>query len=151
MTYPAPRRRRLLLRTMTAFAAAGVLPLAGPATAQDFPARPIRIVVPFAPGGGNDVFARHLASRMSEVLKQQVMVENKAGAGGTIGSDIVAKSAPDGYTLLLGHTGTLAINPSLYPRLPYDAATAFVAVGPLAAAPLLLVVPPTAGSKPSPR
>ena len=111
------------------------------AFAQDFPARPVRIVVPFAPGGGNDVFARHLAASMSEVLEQQVIVENRAGAGGTIGSDIVAKAKPDGYTLLLGHTGTLAINPSLYPRLPYDAKNAFVAVGPLASAPLVLVVP----------
>jgi tripartite-type tricarboxylate transporter receptor subunit TctC len=111
------------------------------AFAQDFPARPIRIVVPFAPGGGNDVFARHLAASMTDVLKQQVIVENRAGAGGTIGSDLVAKAKPDGYTLLLGHTGTLAINPSLYPRLPYDARNAFVAVGPLASAPLLLVVP----------
>jgi tripartite-type tricarboxylate transporter receptor subunit TctC len=109
--------------------------------AEDFPARTIRIVVPFAPGGGNDVFARHLAGSMGEMLKQQVIVENRAGAGGTLGSDIVAKARPDGYTLLLGHTGTLAINPALYPRLPYDAKNAFVAVGPLASAALVLVVP----------
>jgi tripartite-type tricarboxylate transporter receptor subunit TctC len=109
--------------------------------AQDFPERTVKIVVPFAPGGGNDVFARHLASSMSEVLKQSVIVENRAGAGGTLGSDLVAKAKPDGYTLLLGHTGTLAINPALYPRLPYDAKNAFVAVGPLASAPLVLVVP----------
>src|SRR4051812_168804 len=71
------------------------------AFAQEYPSRPVKIVVPFAPGGGNDVFARHLASGMTEVLKQQVIVENRAGAGGTLGSDIVAKAAPDGYTLLL--------------------------------------------------
>jgi len=129
-----PQRRQILV-------AALAIALPRLACAQDFPARPIRIVVPFAPGGGNDVFARHLAASMSEALKQQVIVENRAGAGGTIGSDIVAKAKPDGYTLLLGHTGTLAINPSLYPRLPYDAKKAFVAVGPLASAPLVLVVP----------
>ena len=128
------RRRQFL-------AASLVVALPRLACAQEFPARPVRIVVPFAPGGGNDVFARHLAAGMTDVLKQQVIVENRAGAGGTIGSDLVAKAKPDGYTLLLGHTGTLAINPSLYPRLPYDANSAFVAVGPLASAPLLLVVP----------
>jgi tripartite-type tricarboxylate transporter receptor subunit TctC len=127
-------RRQVLIASLA-------ITLPGRAFPQDFPARPVRIVVPFAPGGGNDVFARHLAASMSEVLEQQVIVENRAGAGGTIGSDIVAKAKPDGYTLLLGHTGTLAINPSLYPRLPYDAKNAFVAVGPLASAPLVLVVP----------
>jgi tripartite-type tricarboxylate transporter receptor subunit TctC len=112
-----------------------------PAPAQTFPAKPIRIVVPFAPGGGNDVFARQLATRLGETLGQQVVIDNRPGAGGTVGTDAVAKAAPDGYTLLLGHTGTLAINPALYPRLPYDARADFVAVGPLAQAPLVLVVP----------
>jgi tripartite-type tricarboxylate transporter receptor subunit TctC len=138
-------RRRFLQHASVALPLGSALGLAiavpGTAFAQTFPSRPVRIVVPFAPGGGNDVFARHLAGRMTDLLKQQVVVENRAGAGGTIGSDIVAKAAPDGYTLLLGHTGTLAINPALYPRLPYDARTAFVAVGPLASAPLVLVVP----------
>ena len=132
---PRPGRRHIVRL------AAVALTLPRFAFAQEFPARLVKIVVPFAPGGGNDVFARHLAGKMSEVLKQQVIVENRAGAGGTIGSDLVAKAAPDGYTLLLGHTGTLAINPALYPRLPYDAKNAFVAVGPLASAPLVLVVP----------
>ena len=109
--------------------------------AQEFPAKPVRIVVPFAPGGGNDVFARQLAGRLGETLGQQVVVDNRPGAGGTVGTDAVAKAAPDGYTLLLGHTGTLAINPALYPKLPYDAKRDFVAVGPLAQAPLVLVVP----------
>ena len=138
-----PDRRTVRLRAVLAGLAIGIAALAspGPSHAQDFPARTVKIIVPFAPGGGNDVFARHLAGKMSEVLKQQVIVENRAGAGGTIGTDLVAKAAPDGYTLLLGHTGTLAINPSLYPRLPYDAKNAFVAVGPLASTPLVLVVP----------
>ena len=115
--------------------------LPNPAAAQAWPAKPIRIVVPFAPGGGNDVFARQLATRLGETLKQQVIVDNRPGAGGTVGTDAAAKAAPDGYTLLLGHTGTLAINPALYPKLPYDAKTDLVAVGPLARAPLVLVVP----------
>ncbi len=109
--------------------------------AQEFPSKPVRIVVPFAPGGGNDAFARQLATRLGEALGQQVVVDNRPGAGGTVGTDAVAKAVPDGYTLLLGHTGTLAINPALYPKLPYDAKTDFVAVGPLAQAPLVLVVP----------
>jgi tripartite-type tricarboxylate transporter receptor subunit TctC len=130
-----PARRRILQLAAVAMIQPRL------ALAQPFPARAVKIVVPFAPGGGNDVFARHLAARMSEVLGQQVIVENRAGAGGTIGSDLVAKAPADGYTLLLGHTGTLAINPALYPRLPYDAKNAFDAVGPLASAPLVLVVP----------
>ena len=94
--------------------------LAAPAQAQDYPTHPVKLVVPFAPGGGNDVFARLLAQRLSEAWKQQVIVDNRAGAGGNIGSEQVARSAPDGYTLLLGHTGSLAINPSLYTKLPFD-------------------------------
>ena len=129
-------RRRF---SIVALAAAALVPLA--LRAQTFPAKPLKIVVPFAPGGGNDVFARQLATRMGDTLKQQVLVENRPGAGGTVGSDYAAKQPADGYTLLLGHTGTLAINPALYPSLPYDAKNAFVAVGPLAAAPLVLVVP----------
>jgi tripartite-type tricarboxylate transporter receptor subunit TctC len=136
-------RRHLLASALLAgasFATAFGLPLAAHAQGA-FPSKPVKIVVPFAPGGGNDVFARQLAKQMAETLGQQVIVDNRPGAGGTVGSDFAAKSAPDGYTLLLGHTGTLAINPALYPRLPYEAKTAFVAVGPLASAPLLLVVP----------
>ena len=117
-------------------------PIARPAAAQSasFPVKPVRIVVPFAPGGGNDVFARQLAVKLGDILKQQVLVENRPGAGGSVGTDAVAKSPADGHTLLLGHTGTLAINPALYPRLPFDVARDFVAVAPLASAPLVLVV-----------
>ena len=128
--------------SFAALLAAAVLAVSTAVRAQqDFPAKPIRIVVPFAPGGGNDVFARQLGTRLGATLGQQVLIDNRPGAGGTVGTDAVAKAAPDGYTLLLGHTGTLAINPALYPKLPYDAKTDFVAVGPLAQAPLVLVVP----------
>ncbi len=104
------------------------------------PDRPVRIVVPFAPGGGNDVFARQLGLRLAEALGRQVLIDNRPGGGGIVGTDAVAKAAPDGHTLLLGHTGTLAINPALHPKLPYDAQAGFAAVGPLAQAPLVLVV-----------
>ena len=136
-----PSSRFVVLTAMALFTAVVAIAVPGPATAQAWPAKPIRIVVPFAPGGGNDVFARQLAMRLGETLKQQVIVDNRPGAGGTVGTDAVAKAAPDGYTLLLGHTGTLAINPVLYPKLPYDAKHDLVAVGPLARAPLVLVVP----------
>lgn len=139
MQQPSIRARRALLGGLVAAAGAAWLPL--PAAAQTWPAKPIRIVVPFAPGGGNDVFARQLATQLGTLLGVQVLVDNRPGAGGTVGTDAAAKAPADGYTLLLGHTGTLAINPVLYPRLPYDARSSFVPVAPLASAPLVLVVP----------
>ncbi len=123
--------------------AAGLATLGAPlrALAQLPAGKPVRIIVPFAPGGGNDVFARQLATQLTTLLGVQVLVDNRPGAGGTVGTDAAAKSPADGSTLLLGHTGTLAINPVLYPKLPYDARNAFVPVAPLASAPLVLVVP----------
>ncbi|MCR5866586.1 tripartite tricarboxylate transporter substrate binding protein [Aquincola sp. J276] len=138
MRSPAVSRRAAVLVAASA-ALAAALPL--PATAQAWPAKPVRIIVPFAPGGGNDVFARQLATQLGTLLGVQVLVDNRPGAGGTVGTDAAAKSPADGYTLLLGHTGTLAINPVLYPKLPYDARSSFVPVAPLASAPLVLVVP----------
>ena len=97
--------------------------------AQDaWPSRPIRIVVPFAAGGTSDILARLLGQKLQEKLKQTVIVENKAGAGGVIGADVVAKSPPDGYTLLLGTISSNAINPALQPKMPYDAGKDFVPV-----------------------
>ncbi|MDB5803923.1 MAG: tripartite tricarboxylate transporter substrate binding protein [Betaproteobacteria bacterium] len=124
-----------------AFACA-CLALAGGARADDFPARPVKIVVPFAPGGGNDAFARLLAQGLSVAWKQQVFVENRPGAGGNIGSDFAAKSPADGYTLLLGHTGSFAINPSLYTKLPYDPQKDLAPISLIASTPLVLVVGP---------
>src|SRR5260221_7704644 len=89
------------------------------ASAQPYPAKPIRLIVPFAPGGGTDLVARTLAQRLYESLGQPMVVDNRSGAGGIIGVDLVAKSAPDGYTLLLGSPGPLTITPSLQSRLPY--------------------------------
>jgi tripartite-type tricarboxylate transporter receptor subunit TctC len=100
----------------------------------------VRIVVPFAPGGGNDSFARLLAPRLAEAWKQSVLVENRAGAGGNIGTAEVVKSAADGYTLLLGHSGTLAINPPLYGNLPFDVQRDLHPVVMFASSPLVLLV-----------
>jgi tripartite-type tricarboxylate transporter receptor subunit TctC len=94
--------------------------LVAPASAQSYPSQPIRIIVPFTPGAGTDVVARAIAAKMGPALGQNVLVENRPGAGGTIGSAVVAKSPNDGYTLLMGNTSTLAIAPALYPSITYD-------------------------------
>lgn len=99
------------------------------AVAQDaWPSKPIRLVIPFAAGGTSDILGRTLGEKLQGVLKQTVVVDNKAGAGGVIGADVVAKSAPDGYTLLLGTIASHAINPALQPKMPYNAATDFAPV-----------------------
>ncbi|MGO4328733.1 Bug family tripartite tricarboxylate transporter substrate binding protein [Cupriavidus sp. 2TAF22] len=113
------------------------LALAGP-----FPDKPIRLVVPFPPGGTTDLLGRVLANRLSETLGQQVIVDNRPGAGGTIGSDVVAKAPADGYTLLFGTVGTQSINTSLYKRLPFDAQKDFTPVALFAGVPNILVVNP---------
>lgn len=125
-------RRGLLLGLM---AAAGL-----PAHAQN-DARPIRIVVPFAAGGGNDVFARQMAKGLGELRKQGVIVDNKPGAGGNLGTEQVVRSTPDGSTLLLGHTGTVSINPALYKGLKFDARKDLLPVAMFASSALVLVVP----------
>jgi tripartite-type tricarboxylate transporter receptor subunit TctC len=114
-----------------------------PAVAQDYPTKPITLVVPFPAGGGNDALARLMAERMSRTLGQQVVVENRGGAGGTIGTRAVAKAVPDGYTILLSYTGTFAINPSLYPNAGYDPRKDFAPIGAIAASPSVLVVHPS--------
>ncbi len=116
----------------------------GPAWAQaDYPSRPIRIVVPFTPGGSPDVLARALGQKISQAWGVAVVVENIAGAGGTIGADRVAKSATDGYTLLMGHVGTLAVAPAVYPKLPYDPVASFAPVALVAKVPNVLAVHPS--------
>jgi len=119
------------------------LGLAAPALAQTWPARPIHIVVPFPPGGSTDTLARRLADRMSTTLGQTVLVDNKPGAGGTTGADYVAKSAPDGLTLLMGVTGSNAIAGSLFRNLGYDPVTSFAPISRLVSSPLILVVNPS--------
>lgn len=118
--------------------------LAAPAVAraQPWPSRPVRLVVPFPPGGSTDLLARRLAERFSTTLGQSVVVENRPGAGGTTGSDVVAKAAPDGHTLLMGVTGTHGVAPSLYPALPYQPLRDFAPVSLVVRAPLVLVVHP---------
>ena len=113
------------------------------ASAQDYPTKPITLVVPFPAGGGNDALARLVAEKMSRTLGQQVVVENRGGAGGTIATRAVAKTAPDGYTILLTYTGTLAINPSLYPNAGYDPRKDFAPIGLIGSLPSVLVVHPS--------
>ena len=118
--------------------------LAGPcALAQTYPSRPVRLIVPFAPGGGSDIIARVLAPHLSELLAQQVLIDNRPGAGTIIGAELAAKSPPDGYTLFLGITGTMAINPSMYRKLPYDPVRDFAAIGLVGTGPNVLVVHPS--------
>jgi tripartite-type tricarboxylate transporter receptor subunit TctC len=107
---------------------------------KDWPTRSIRLNVPFTPGGGTDLLSRVLANRLSETLKQPVLVENRPGAGGNIGVDVTTKAAPDGYTLVMGQTSNLSINPTLYTNLPYDPVRDLVPVALVADSPVVLVV-----------
>jgi len=111
-------------------------------SAQAYPTKPIRIVVPFPAGGTTDVLARAAAQKLAETLGQPAVVDNRPGAGGNIGAELVAKSAPDGYTLLMGTVGTHAINPGLYPKLPYDHVKDFAPVILVAGVPNVLVINP---------
>src|SRR5436190_4363566 len=110
------------------------------AHAQSYPARPIRMIVPFPPAGATDILARVVSQKLSEALKQQVVVDNRAGAGGTIGSRIAADAQPDGYTILMGTTSTHSIGPALYAKRPYDALKDFTAIGGIGASPTVLMV-----------
>ena len=110
---------------------------------DDYPKGPIRIIVPYPPGGSPDIFARTIGAKLAEAWKQPVIVENRAGGGGTIGAGIAAKAPPDGYTLLMGHIGTLAVNATLFPKLPYDPIQSFAPVSLVAVVPNVLVVNPS--------
>jgi tripartite-type tricarboxylate transporter receptor subunit TctC len=112
------------------------------AAAQAYPSKPVRLVVPFPPGGSTDIVARIVAQKLGERLGQQVVVENRAGAGGTIGTETVAKSAPDGHTLVLGTTSTHVVAPSVYQKIGYDPIKDFAPISLLAVTPYLLVVNP---------
>jgi tripartite-type tricarboxylate transporter receptor subunit TctC len=135
-------RRHLL----SALAAAGLAPVATRALAQSYPDRPIKLIVPFPPGGPMDVMARMVGQQLNAALKQPVIVENRAGAGGALGSKAVATSEPDGYTLLWGSSGTLSILPALNPNLDYDP-KAFVPVSLVSLLPHVMVVPTTVPAK----
>jgi tripartite-type tricarboxylate transporter receptor subunit TctC len=136
-------RRRFAGAFAAALFATALGALPAPAAAQAYPARPIRLVVPFPPGGSTDILARALGQKLSEAWGQQVIVDNRPGAGGSIGAEAVAKAPHDGYTLLMAHIGTLAVNPALYPKLGYDAAKDFAPVSLVAIVPNVLVVHPS--------
>ena len=115
--------------------------------AQNYPQKPIRMIVPFTPGGSTDILARSIGQELSKAWGQSVIIENIAGAGGSIGADKAAKAPADGYTLLMGHIGTLAVNPSLYPKLPYNPIKDFAPVAWVARVPNVLVVIPNVPAK----
>jgi tripartite-type tricarboxylate transporter receptor subunit TctC len=129
------------------FLSACVFLFAASGWAQQYPSRPIRIIVPFAPGGATDLPARLIAPKLSESLGQPVIVENKPGAGGVIGIDMVAKSAPDGYTLLMATNGELVMNPSIYPKLPYNPFKDLVPISVAVESPLVMLVSPSSPFK----
>ena len=137
--------RRLSLATLIAAAlvAAGL----SQARAQDYPNRPITLIVPFPPGGSTTVMARNVADKLSVVLGQQIVVDNRGGAGGTLGTRAVAKSAPDGYTIGLGYTGTLSIAPSLYTNTGYDPRKDFAPIAMIGTAPSVMLVHPSVPAK----
>lgn len=137
--------RSALLSTSLVVAAASAC---GAATAAEtFPTRPIRLVVPFPPSGPNDIFARMVGQMLQEGLGQQAIIDNRGGAGGTIGAEIVAKAVPDGYTLLFGGAAVLSINPSMNARLPYNPLKDFAPISMVATAPSVLVSHPSLPAK----
>jgi tripartite-type tricarboxylate transporter receptor subunit TctC len=135
-----------LFAVLFTLVAAIAAPMA-PASAQTYPSKLITLVVPFPPGGGVDTMARIVAEKLSAALGQQVVVDNRVGGGGVIGTRAVAHAAPDGYTLLLGHSGTMAINPTLYKNAGYDPRKDFSAVGLIATMPVALLAHPSFAPK----
>lgn len=130
-------------RTLAILAA---LLLAAPAwAAESFPTRPVRIVVPYAPGGNVDISARIIAPPLGEVLGQIIVVDNRPGAGGNLGASLVAKATPDGYTLLVGSSGPLSVNPVIFKSLPYDSLKDFAPISTVQAVPLVMLASPKSG------
>ena len=138
-------KKRHLLRAMSAltlcFASLGL------AQAQGYPTKPVRLIVPFPAGGATDLFARTLSQKIGEKLGHSLVVENRPGAGGTLGSDLAAKASPDGYTLLLSTSSTHSIGPNLNPRMPYDAVRDFTPISHLGNAPSIMLVPNNSPAK----
>jgi tripartite-type tricarboxylate transporter receptor subunit TctC len=137
-------KRHFLSRALASLSAGLAIP---PAFAQSYPAKPIRLVVPFPPGGATDLFARTVSQKLADRLGQPVVVDNRPGAGGTLGSDIVAKAPADGYTLLLSTSSTHSIGPNLNPKIPYDAVRDFTPISHLGNAPSIMLVPNTSPAK----
>ena len=135
------------IRNCLFIAIAAVAAASAPAQAQNYPTRPITLIIPFAPGGSTTIVGRGVADKMSELLGEKIVIDNRPGAGGTVGTRAVAKSDPDGYTLVLGYTGTLAIGPSLYKSVGYDPRKDFAPIGSIGNAPNSLVVNPSFPAK----
>jgi len=127
--------------------AAAALPAAAAEDAKNYPSKPIRLVVPFTPGGSTDILARVIGMKLTEAWGKQVVIDNRPGAGGNIGVDLVAKSPADGYTLVMGHIGTFGVNPTLYPKLPYDPIRDFQPITLVALVPNMLSVNPALPAK----
>lgn len=125
------------------FTALIVAGLSSTAFAQPYPAKPVRLIVPFPAGGGSDIVGRIVAGKLTEQLKQQVIVDNRAGAGGSIGTEAVARAAPDGYTIVLASTSEIAVNPAIYTRLTYDTVRDLLPVTLIASTPVAIVVHPS--------
>ncbi len=129
-----------ILRTILALGLGTLAAIGSTAAAENYPNRPIRLIVPFPAGGGTDIIAREVANKVSTTEGWTIVIDNKPGSGGNIGVDAAAKSAPDGYTLVLGQTSNLAINPTLYPKLAYNPEKDLTPIGLVASAPLAIVV-----------
>lgn len=127
----------------TLIAIAAVVAAGTPVFAQNYPSKPVRFISPYAPGGGTDIMARTLAQKLSAATGQQFIVENRAGGGGIVGTEAVARSAPDGYTILLGSKGPLTVNPALYRKLPYNTLRDFTPLALVAMVPGVLAVHPS--------
>jgi len=134
-------------RAFVAGSAAALLTRSGPAFAADYPDRPITLIIPFPPGGSTTIVIRSVSDKLGKALGQQIVIDNRAGAGGTVGTRALAKSDPDGYTIGLGYTGTLAIGPNLYSNVGYDPRKDFSSIGRIATAPNTLVVHPSFPAK----
>jgi tripartite-type tricarboxylate transporter receptor subunit TctC len=137
------RRKHLTMQFCKPILLLAAFACSGAVWAQAYPTKSVRVIVPQAPGGGNDTIARLVAQRLSQTLKQQVVVDNRAGAGGMIAAETVAKAPPDGYTLLLGNVATMTIIPNVQKKVPYDPFKDFEPVSLIASAPLLVVVHPS--------
>jgi tripartite-type tricarboxylate transporter receptor subunit TctC len=131
-----------MLRIGNLLAAGSCVLAAAPAAAQDYPNKPITLVVPFAPGGSSEVLSRLIGQKLTESWKQQVVIDNRPGAAGNIAMEQVQRARPDGYTLILGHVGTLAVNPAMFAKLPYDPVRGFIPVAMIASVPNVVAVNP---------
>ncbi len=140
MTFPHRRKLHTWALALLCLAIPAFMATAAPARADTYPSQPVRLVVPFPPAGGTDVLSRLVFNQVGMATHWNVVVENRAGAGGNIGLDVVAKARPDGYTLGMGQTANLAINPTLYPKMPYDAVKDFAPVVLVSAQPVVLIV-----------